>query len=76
MTLSFGPFRISQRTPAAKGPLALSCADVSVIVPVRDNDRGISRLVSAFAQHLQGADELRELVIVDDGSRTPLDVPS
>lgn len=76
MTLSFGPFHISQRNPPVRGPSLITSGDISIIVPVRDNARGIRQLLSACGEHLRGVDEVLEIVVVDDGSRVALEVPS
>lgn len=44
--------------------------DVSVIVPVRNNPSGIADLILSFRQSPNS--EIRELIIVDDGSEPPL----
>jgi glycosyltransferase involved in cell wall biosynthesis len=48
---------------------------MSVIVPVRDNQHGIAR-ISRWWEGLGALERPLELVIVDDGSRTPISISS
>lgn len=50
--------------PVASGS-ALSAADVTLVVPVKDNAAGVGRLLAA-------TEELGDRVVVDDGSSAPL----
>jgi mycofactocin system glycosyltransferase len=45
-------------------------ADVAVVVPVRDRPRQLRRLLRALAE-LPDADQVREVVVVDDASEDP-----
>ncbi len=47
------------------GPCALSLDDVTLVVPVRDNAVGVSRLLAATT-------DLPDRIVVDDGSSAPL----
>lgn len=44
-----------------------SCHDVTVVIPVRDNDSGVRRLIAALAG--------MRVIVVDDGSLVPLEAP-
>lgn len=50
---------------------APALAEITAIVPVRDNSKGIARLLSWW-RGLSREAQPRELLIVDDGSRTPV----
>ncbi|MEU5842596.1 mycofactocin biosynthesis glycosyltransferase MftF [Rhodococcus sp. NPDC047139] len=43
-------------------------SDVTVVVPVKDNPAGLARLLAAVEGH--------EVVVVDDGSETPIEAPA
>src|SRR5690349_1258526 len=45
--------------------------DISVVVPVRDNPHGLARLMAWW--HALGREQPLELIVVDDGSRTPVE---
>jgi GT2 family glycosyltransferase len=70
--------RASSRIDTGKrydGAIApLSPGNISLIVPVKDNQMGVDRLVNsvtALAKDLQPA----EMIIVDNGSRPPIELP-
>jgi glycosyltransferase involved in cell wall biosynthesis len=51
-------------------------ADISVIVPVRNNSAGICRLLAALERNVQDVAELAEVIVIDDGSRDRPSVPA
>ncbi len=56
------------------GPQFFACSDVSLIVPVKDNQVGVERLLSAlFANHDRGMLP-REVILVDNNSAPPLTI--
>jgi len=56
--------------PASAGDAAPDPSAVTVVVPVRDRPRGLSRLLGALARSGLGG-----IVVVDDGSTVPVEVP-
>lgn len=68
MTFTFFGF---PRQRASDKPTRPSVTEISVVVPVRDNPRGVERLVQWWAGVAPGA-RPRELILVDDGSQVPL----
>lgn len=65
--------------PARRGhssaPCTLALEDLSVIVPVRDNQTGIHRLLDACLHIFSPTHHPREIVIVDNLSYPPLELP-
>ncbi len=57
--------------PRLFAPAVLRATDVSVVVPVRDNQQGVDRLLASFAT-LEEAEKPGEVVLVDNGSAAPL----
>jgi GT2 family glycosyltransferase len=51
------------------------CADVSVIIPVKDNQEGLERFLSAFFQNHGPGVFPREIVVVDNGSSPRIRIP-
>lgn len=63
------------RTGSFVAPREFSCADVSLIMPVKDHQSGVDRFLSAlFATHTPSSLP-REIIIVDNRSTVPVHVP-
>lgn len=73
MTLGLAALHIKQAELRLTGPRDLSPSEVSVVVPVRDNLVGLTRLLSALAA-LDGECGPGEVIIVDDGSRDAVSI--
>lgn len=76
MTVSYGTLRVEQAPTPIRAPTTLLPQDVSVVVPVRDNPTGISRLIDALQACSDAGQGPREVIIVDDGSREPVSTAS
>ena len=56
-------------------PPTLCCSDVSVIVPVRDNQAGIERFLTALFETHATTTLPHEIIIVDNASAVPIRIP-
>ena len=56
-------------------PCTLALEDLSLIVPVRDNQAGIHRLLHACFTIFSPTHHPREIVVVDNLSHPPLELP-
>ena len=67
----FTPHKLGDIT----APPTLSCADVSVVVPVRDNQAGIERFLTALFETHTMTTLPHEVIIVDNASAVPIRIP-
>lgn len=74
MTFTLRLPKISASTQRMLSATTLLPSDVSVVVPVKDNQVGASRLVAAFSV-LNEAEQPGELILVDNMSELPLAKP-
>ena len=56
-------------------PTNLSLSDISVIIPVKDNQGGVNRFLKSFFETHQRNSFPREIILVDNCSKVPLTVP-
>src|SRR5712692_1494538 len=65
--------------PAARGsgntPRTLALADLSIVVPVRNNSDGVRRLLIACLDVFTPQQSPREVLLVDNLSHPPLELP-
>jgi len=57
-----------------KAPPTLSCSDVSVVIPVRDNQAGIHRFLTALFETHDLTTLPHEVIIVDNASAVPIHI--
>ena len=55
-------------------PITLNYSDISVIVPVKDNQEGVNRFLKSFFETHQRASFPREIIFVDNRSKIPLTI--
>ncbi len=55
-------------------PITLNYSDISVIVPVKDNQEGVNRFLTSFFETHQRASFPREIIFVDNRSKIPLTI--
>lgn len=55
-----------------EAPLILDSTDISIVIPVKNNTSDIRRLINNFFDVFQSEEVVREIIIVDDGSKIPL----
>jgi glycosyltransferase involved in cell wall biosynthesis len=58
-----------------RAPPTLSCSDVSLVVPVRDNQAGIERFLTALFETHTTTTLPHEVIIVDNASAVPMRIP-
>lgn len=67
-------------TPASCGKMVASCefalSDLTMVVPVKNNQRGISRLLNACLKIFPLECCLAEIMVVDNLSRQPVEIPA
>ena len=56
-------------------PTTLNYSDISVIIPVKDNQEGVNRFLKSFFETHQRTSFPREVILVDNCSKVPLTVP-
>ncbi len=72
MTVGWGGL-VEPRVPLVKAPAVLVPEDVSLVIPVRNNQAGLDRFLLALARIEHRP---REVVVVDSASSTPVRLPS
>ncbi|WP_165422881.1 glycosyltransferase family 2 protein [Ktedonosporobacter rubrisoli] len=70
----FCPFPPQRGTGTAPSHLELS--ELSIVVPVKNNQRGIDRLLESCLQIFSPEHCPREILVVDNGSQPPLELPA
>jgi glycosyltransferase involved in cell wall biosynthesis len=74
--LSSFPIRLPQVHQRLHPPRSLEAHDVSLIIPVRDNQRGLDALLNSI-MHIQDPFCLpAEILVVDNNSRHPIEIPA
>lgn len=66
--------KISERLSGI--PHCIQAADISVIVPVKNNQAGVDRLLKELFRHTPRQHLPKEILIVDNNSDTPIEVAS
>lgn len=56
-------------------PLSINCADISIIIPVKDNQKGITLFLSKFLKTHPPSLYPREIIIVDNASQPSIAIP-
>lgn len=64
-----------QKLGDLSAPPTLSCSDVSVVIPVRDNQAGVERFFAALFKTHDMATLPHEVIIVDNASAIPIRIP-
>ncbi len=72
MTVTYGTLQVEQIPTPLRAPTVMQPRDVSVIVPVRDNAKGLTRLLEALRGCVTAGHGPREVIVVDDGSQVPV----
>lgn len=67
----FSETRDSFSTP----PQCISPSDISIVIPVKDNQFGISQFLQSFESNVPSHYFPKEIIIVDNNSRFPIRVP-
>ena len=57
---------------ALTGPKTLSFDRISIIIPVKDNQKGVDAFLMEFARHCRTETCPKEIILVDNNSRAPL----
>lgn len=55
-------------------PMRISANDISIIVPVKDNQNGITRLLNSFEDIFADSASVKEVIIVDNLSQVPIKI--
>lgn len=56
-------------------PLSISCADITIVIPVKNNQNGIMLFLSEFLNTHPPSLYPREIIIVDNASHPPIAIP-
>lgn len=56
-------------------PTSISCADISIVIPVKNNQKGITLFLSEFLKTHPPSLYPREIIIVDNASQPPITIP-
>jgi glycosyltransferase involved in cell wall biosynthesis len=56
-------------------PTSIGFSDISVIIPVKDNQKGVKLFLSEFLKTHPPAWFPREIIIVDNNSKPPVSIP-
>lgn len=56
-------------------PTTIICADISIVIPVKNNQPGITRFLTTFIETHAPACYPREIIIVDNASQPPITIP-
>jgi len=56
-------------------PTSISCPDISIVLPVKNNQKGITLFLSEFLKTHSPAFYPREIIIVDNASQPPIIIP-
>src|SRR5579872_2520209 len=56
-------------------PISISCADISIVIPVKNNQRGITLFLSEFLKTHPPSLYPQEIIIVDNASQPPIAIP-
>src|SRR5947208_10199064 len=70
-TLGFQP----RKRKEVIAPTSISCADISIVLPVKNNQKGIILFLSEFLKTHPPALYPREIIIVDNASQPPITIP-
>jgi len=70
-TLGFQPRKRKEMI----APPSISCADISIVLPVKNNQKGIILFLSEFLKTHSPALYPREIIIVDNASQPPITIP-
>jgi len=67
-------------TPASQGKMLAPCefalSDLTMVVPVKNNQRGVSRLLDACLETFPSECCLAEIMVVDNLSHQPVEIPA
>jgi len=69
--IGFVPRKLEER----QGPPRLCCKDVSVVIPVKDNQAGLERFLDVLLETHDANTLPGEVVVVDNASATPVTIP-
>lgn len=56
-------------------PISISCADISIVIPVKNNQKGIMLFLSEFLKTHPPSLYPQEIIIVDNASQPPITIP-
>ena len=56
-------------------PISIRCADVSIVIPVKNNQKGITLFLSEFLKTHSPPLYPQEIIIVDNASQPPITIP-
>ena len=75
MTLIANQLEERATVPSMTAPTSLQPQDVSVVIPVKNNQEGIERFIKELLRSHSQESLPAELIIVDNDSRTPISIP-
>jgi len=56
-------------------PTSISCADISIVIPVKNNQKGVTLFLSEFLKTHPPSLHPQEIIIVDNASQPPITIP-
>jgi hypothetical protein len=70
-TMGFQPKKLKEMI----APISLNCADITIVIPVKNNQKGITLFLSEFLKTHSPAIYPKEIIVVDNASQPPIVVP-